>query len=280
MGIEIHGLNLLKFARSKQAFGRVATIGRQELFVPKDKLKNALNLKNYTKYGVYCEELLTRHFAATAVESFDNSDFEHATHIADMNKPLAVQNRYDTVIDYGSLEHIYNIPQALRNVSELCSVDGQILHILPANNFCGHGFWQFSPELFFALYSEPNGYKETEVFLADLADAQFWYQVREPRDGERALVHSSTEMFVLVRTRRTKVFSHENVQQSDYAFAWKRNQISSLNISKIKGLVRRTAFGPFVMETYWKWKRNAPSTPTALSSENPHLIKIAVSSLV
>jgi hypothetical protein len=280
MAIEIHGLNLLRFARSKQAFGRVATIGRQELCVPKDKLKNAFNLKKYTKYGVYCEELLIRHFAATVVESFDNSDFERATHITDLNKPLAVQNRYDTVIDYGSLEHIYNIPQALKNVSELCSVDGQILHVLPANNYCGHGFWQFSPELFFTLYSEPNGYKETEVFLADVTNEQFWYQVREPRDGERADVTSSTPMFVLVRTRRTKVFSHENVQQSDYVFAWKRNQISSLNISKFKGLVKRSAFGPFARIAWWNWKRNAPSTPTALSSENPHLIKIAVSSLV
>jgi hypothetical protein len=95
-------LNFLKFARRKQAFGRVATIGRQEINVPIDKLKSALNLKGYTKYGPYCEELLIGHFAATVVESFDNSDYEHATHMADMNKPLAVQNRYDTVIDGGA----------------------------------------------------------------------------------------------------------------------------------------------------------------------------------
>ncbi|MFZ3326905.1 MAG: hypothetical protein WA231_13875 [Methylocella sp.] len=183
MGIDIHVLNFLKFARRKQAFGRVATIGRQEINVPIDKLKSALNLKGHTRYGPYCEELLIGHFAATAVESFDKSDYEHATHIADMNKPLAVQNRYDTVIDGGCIEHIYNIPQALRNVSEICSAGGQILHVLPTNNFCGHGFWQVSPELFFTLYSEANGYRETEVFLADLANEQFWYQVREPRDG-------------------------------------------------------------------------------------------------
>lgn len=280
MGIEIQGLNLFRFAKSKQAFGRVATIGRQELFVPKDKLKILFNLNKYPKYRIYCEELLIRHFAATVVESFDNSDFEHATHIADMNKPLAVQNRYDTVIDCGSLEHIYNIPQALMNVSELCSVDGQILHVLPANNYCGHGFWQFSPELFFALYSEANGYKETEVFLADDQNEQFWYQVREPRGGIRANVTSSAPMFVLVRTRKTKVVSHENVQQSDYVFAWKRNEISSPNMSKFKNLVKRSAFGPFARTVNWKWKGNVPPTPTALSSENPHLIKIAVSSLI
>src|ERR1700730_15955584 len=140
MGIDIHVLNFLKFARRKQAFGRVATIGRQEINVPIDKLKSALNLKGYTKYGPYCEELLIGHFAATVAESFDNSAYEHATHINDMNKPLVVQpdydphtyipgmskplvvkKRYDTVIAGGCIEQIYNIPQALRNVSEICS---------------------------------------------------------------------------------------------------------------------------------------------------------------
>jgi hypothetical protein len=103
MGIDIHGLNFLKFASRKQAFGRVATIGRQEIHVSIGKLKSALNLTEYTKYGPYCEELLIGHFAATVVESFDNSDYEQATYIADMNKPLTLQNRYDIVIDVGSL---------------------------------------------------------------------------------------------------------------------------------------------------------------------------------
>lgn len=292
MGIDIHMLNFLKFARRKQAFGRVATIGRQEIHVPIAKLKSALNLKGYTKYGPYCEELLVGHFAATVVESFDNSDYEHATHIADMNKPLVVQNRYDTVIDCGTIEHIYNLPQALRNVSEICSGGGQILHILPANNFCGHGFWQVSPELFFALYSEVNGYRETQVFLADLANEKFWYQVRKPRDGKRANVTSSTPTYALVRTRRTEVFSHDDVQQSDYdfvwkgnqseyVFGWKRNQISSPTIRKFKELVKQSAFAPFARIAYMKWLHiAAPPPPTALSSKNPHLIKIAVSSLV
>ena len=299
MGIDNHALNFLKFARRKQALGRVATIGRQEIHVPEDKLKSALNLKGNTKYGHYCEELLIEHFAATVVESFDNSDYEHATYIADMNKPLAVQNRYDTVIDFGTLEHIYNIPQALRNVSELCSAGGQILHVLPANNFCGHGFWQVSPELFFTLYSEANGYQETEVFLADLANEQFWYQVREPRDGARANVTSSTLLYALVRTRRTKVFSHDDVQQSDYVFAWKGNisayvfwwkhdQISSPKIAKLKELVKQSSFAPFARKAYLiarkaylKWLHIvAPPPSTVLSSKNPHLRKIAVSSLV
>jgi hypothetical protein len=95
---------------------------------------------------------------------------------------------------------------------------------LPANGFCGHGFWQFSPELFFSLYSEANGYQDTEVFLADLADEQSWYRVKKPRGGKRADVVTTQAVYVLVRTRLVKPFSHDHVQQSDYEFAWEKTK--------------------------------------------------------
>jgi len=66
------------------------------------------------------------------------------------------------------MEHVFNASQGLKNVTRLCAPGGQIIHSLPANNFCNHGFWQFSPELFFSLYSDKNGYSETEIFLADV----------------------------------------------------------------------------------------------------------------
>ncbi|TSA19767.1 hypothetical protein D4R75_08355 [bacterium] len=43
MGIDHQGLNLLKFAYKKRGgLGRVATIGRQVLMIPKKKWKNLL----------------------------------------------------------------------------------------------------------------------------------------------------------------------------------------------------------------------------------------------
>ena len=47
--------------------------------------------------------------------------------------------------------------------SDLCKNGGTIIHSLPSNNNCGHGFWQFSPELFFSLYNEKNGFKNNEM---------------------------------------------------------------------------------------------------------------------
>jgi len=90
MGIDVHMLNFLRFARKRQNFGCVATIGRQGLIVPNDSLKKLLKLERKPNFGAYCEEPLKVHFGATSVESFDNSDYQNATHIADMNKPITV----------------------------------------------------------------------------------------------------------------------------------------------------------------------------------------------
>lgn len=188
-------------------------------------LKNPDDLKEKK----FCEPLLQKYFGATSVVSIDYSDYENATLIHDLNReiPESFQGKFDTVLDAGTLEHIYQVPQALRNMSLLLKPGGQILHVLPANNFCGHGFWQFSPELFLSLYSEANGYAETEVFLADLGDIGGVYQVRQPSQGRRVNILSCRELYVLVRTvLRKNNFTHQHVQQSDYLHLWEQGHES------------------------------------------------------
>jgi hypothetical protein len=85
MGIDVHNLQFLMFARRKQPFGRVAT------------LKRLMNLNNEVNFGPLCEELLKCQFGAVKVDSFDYSDFEGATHVVDTNKPLAIDETYDTM---------------------------------------------------------------------------------------------------------------------------------------------------------------------------------------
>src|SRR5574340_331466 len=236
MGIDIHGLNFLRYALKRSGrFGKTAMIGRQSIAIPRKKdIKKILNLTKEVDYGVFCEEILRINFGAVNVDSYDFSDYEGATHICDMNKPLPPhlinhEHKYDTVIDFGSLEHIFNLPQALKNLSTMCHDGGVILHVLPANNWCGHGFWQFSPELFYSLYSEDNGYAETEVFFSDLNDNKHWYKVKKPENGIRRLLENCSQVYVLVRTKKIRNFSHDNVQQSDYIHNWKNKNFNDLD---------------------------------------------------
>lgn len=127
MGIGYNELQFLRFAAKHAQFGRVATIGRQGLSLAKKEVCSLMGVGGKYKHEKYCDSLLLRHFGATCVDSWDYSDYEGASHIADMNKPLNERlSTYDTVIDAGTLEHIYNAPQALVNVAKMCCDGGQI----------------------------------------------------------------------------------------------------------------------------------------------------------
>ena len=251
MGLDIHALNFLRYAKTKKPFGSVMTIGRQGLHVNEPMIKEIFHTSSDYKNHEYCEELLIKYLGATNVESIDHSEYEGASYSHDMNQPLPSElvGRFDTVFDGGCLEHIFNAPQALKNCSLFCKPGGQILHALPANNFCGHGFWQFSPELFFSLYSKNNGYADTQVFIADLSNTKRWFLVKEPANGQRVNVMSSNSLYVLVRTvLKDAGFTHAHVQQSDYVFEWdgeKNNHPKPKDKSGIKELLKKI---PFIYE--------------------------------
>lgn len=227
MGLDFHAVNFLRYAHRYGGFGEAITIARQELHVNRMVLEGLLPLRDTYVQSAYCEELLKGYFGAASVESVDNSDYEQATHVHNMNDPLpnVLKGRYDTVMDIGCLEHVYNAPQALLNCSMLCRPGGQIIHVLPTNNYCGHGFWQFSPELFFSLYSSKNGYRDTEVFVADFTCKKQWFKVRPPSNGTRVNILSDAELYVMVRTVKAgSDVSHADVQQSDYVFEWENEK--------------------------------------------------------
>jgi SAM-dependent methyltransferase len=288
MGIDIHGLNFLRYAKGKKLLGDTLTIGRQGLHVSGKVVKDLIGPTSGYRKDEYCESLLSEYFGATSVQSIDHSDYEQATHVHNMNEPIPqdLQSRYDTVIDGGCLEHIYNAPQALKNCSQFLKPGGQMIHMLPANNFCGHGFWQFSPELFFSLYSRANGYEETEVFLADLTDTEKWFLVRRPEKGCRVDAASSKPLYVLVRTvLGTTEFNHSDVQQSDYVYRWigaKEPAAGSREAPGGHGMKERLRKIPLAYKTlspmYRLYLRSIGSK--SLGKNNPSLAPVEVDKLI
>ncbi len=298
MGIDVHALNFLLYAKKFGNLGRTITVGRQRVFLPDSVVRNVISASSDYKNDKYCEQLLTNYFGADTVDSIDFSDFEGATIIHDMNLPIPsnIRGLYDTVIDFGSLEHVYNIPQALKNCSSLCAPCGQIIHVSPANNWCGHGFWQFSPELFFSLYSDLNGYRDTEIFLADLADEKRWFKVKPTKLMERLNVVSITKLHVLVRTVGSGMgFSHNNIQQSDYVIRWTNSSqvitapksIKSKEITVLKGIKNSVAKFSFLcrplLSIYrfclglMSWKK---LSQTSNLKNNPNLAEFNITSLL
>jgi hypothetical protein len=238
MGIDAHFLRFLVNS-SKQGveFSRTATLGRQNFYrlspaLLRSTFRNCgvpLSEKDaavlFSADGIYTESLM-RFLGAKVVESIDNSAYENATHIFDMNNPAPahLHGNYSVLIDGGSLEHIFNFPQAITNCMNMIQVGGHYIGLSPANNFFGHGFYQFSAELFFRVFEPRNGF-ETECILL-VEDEDFgsgWFEVTDPAMArERVTLMSATPAYLYVRARKISDSPPfvKPPYQSDYATRW------------------------------------------------------------
>jgi hypothetical protein len=210
-------------------------VGRQNLFVHVDDLRKVFRefdmpmteseaREVHLAADGYVEPLLSR-LGAEIVESTDASTYEGASILHDMNLPVAqlLHERFSAVIDSGTLEHVFNFPQAIRNCMEMISPGGHYLGITPANNFLGHGFYQFSPELYFRVFSQDNGFDAIRVFIYEDVAPFRWFEVRDPEAARsRVELRNYRETYLMVLARRARIVTlfERFPQQSDYVAAW------------------------------------------------------------
>jgi hypothetical protein len=213
-------------------------IGRQELHLNVAALARNLRDFGFAAAGKNAAQVLSeergytepflRLLGANEIISFDASDFEGASCIHDFNLPIdkKFSESFTVVLECGSLEHIFNFPQAISNCMEMIKVGGTFIGITPTNNFLGHGFYQFSPEVFFRIFSRDNGF-ELRRMLAYESDGHKWYDVMDPNViGERVTLINRRETYLLVIAQRTAavpIFAN-GIQQSDYSAQWRKGQ--------------------------------------------------------
>lgn len=236
MGLDINGAKFLLYARGQGvSFAKTAMIGRQQMLLSPDDLQITLNRfgieatkaeteKMTTGSDDYAESFLEM-LGADEVVSFDASDYENASIIHDFNQPIPdeFKDRFSTVLDGGTLEHIFNYPTALKNCMEMLETGGHFLAITPANNMLGHGFYQFSPELFFRVFSAANGFELKHVIIYEGEPGGPWYDVADPDAvKERVLLTNGLSSLLLIvakKVEKTEIFA-SMPQQSDYSAVW------------------------------------------------------------
>jgi SAM-dependent methyltransferase len=185
-----------------QSYGHSNIIPKDKVLLLADDIFEALGFKSY--------------------DSMDATDYESATIVHDLNMPVAasLQGRFDLVWDGGTLEHVFNFPTAMANALQMVKVGGHFVSVLPANNQCGHGFYQFSPELFFRIFSPENGYELIRIYMTGKGGP---YHVADPvAVGGRVELLNSEGALLMMHARKTheaKIFS-TIPQQSDYVSLW------------------------------------------------------------
>lgn len=219
--IDNNAYQFLKDLSKHHNFGRTLTLGRQELN----------NINGYIN-GSFAEELIRKEFKAEVVDSLDISSFENASIIHDLNVTIKnyLRDSFDVVFDGGTLEHIFNFPLAIKNVMEMVRVDGYLVLHTVTNNYCGHGFYQFSPELFYSILNETNGYNIERMVIHSVGSScKNWYNVMNPlKINSRVELISHLPMMLLVLAKRIKSASifYSFPLQTDYIPRWKRKETS------------------------------------------------------
>jgi hypothetical protein len=181
--------------------------------------------------GDYSDDFIRGFLGASTVAILDYSPFEGATIIHDLNQPIPEQycGQFDAVIDGGSLEHVFNFPVAMSNLMKMLKIGGQIFIKSPANNLCGHGFYQFSPELMFRVFTSENGFTLRRVIVLETTfpseetayrDA---YEVTDPKrvQARVGLTSRKPALLLVEATKTADVVPFATPPlQSDYVTAW------------------------------------------------------------
>jgi hypothetical protein len=234
MGLDTASVQFLCAAKSLGVnFTTTAMIGRQAFWPGEDALKRVfatlgldLDVEAFLRENEFGERFFAA-LGAKEIVSVDYSSYEAASVLHDMNVaiPDELKERFSAVHDGGTIEHVFNVYQALKNCMEMVSVGGHFTQVNAANNYMGHGFWQFSPETIFRAFSPANGYKIEAVFLHENVPGGAWYLVRDPDEVQsRVELCNSSPTYILTVAKRVamaEIFAH-SPQQSDYVIEWQR----------------------------------------------------------
>lgn len=253
MSLDRYALSfLIRARRHGTSFAQTATLGRQGLAASTADIRHSLSVSGADAAAAVPDSSSTRWLepmlkclGAKQVVSVDASDYEGATYLHDMNLPLpsALEGKFTVVIDVGTLEHVFDFPTAVRNLMRMVEIGGHLLLVTPANNEAGHGFYQFSPEVFFRVLSTQFGFTVEEMLIREVrAFRGHWYRVFDPElVGQRAQFRSRRATYLYIRALRVGRVPNLSPppQQSDYSTAWKTGEFGRVAQPGIDELVRR-----------------------------------------
>jgi len=224
---------LLEEAAARPFSGKVVSFGRQTIQATPVEIK-----AQFDRFGIVPRQVMAvrypddntlfRMMGFTSVESLDNNDFEDATHIVDLNRdglPRELIGKFDLMLDCGTIEHVFHIPNALKNALSLVKEGGRIIFLSPSSNHVDHGFYMYSPTLFMD-YLLANGLSiETCYFIRySLNSRKPWRAYAYERDSFRRFsigaLDSRPYMIFAVATKSPGSTTDKVPQQSFYFNQW------------------------------------------------------------
>jgi hypothetical protein len=118
---------------------------------------------------------------------------------------------------------------------------GRLVSLTIANDFCGHGFYRFSPELFYRFLCPGNGYAmESCIVWEDMPDSKF-YDVPDP-DSVQSRIELTSEFgaYMMIQAMRVGDVSREFIPlQSDYVRLWEERPDAPPSSGRLASALKR-----------------------------------------
>lgn len=250
MGIDVDVAKFLLSARERAVnFTKSLTLGVQQLqFFDSDyqTLAEVFDLTDFA--GIKTSQDFLRFLGAREISAMDFSDYEGATILHDLNKPVGdeLKGKFTFVLDGGTTEHVFNFPTALANAMEMIEVGGHLVIITGGNNFLGHGFYQFSPELFYRALGAENGFAVKRLIAAEVGGN--WYEVADPQTVKsrvELINEKPVYLMVLAQKIESRPLFANAPQQSDYVEMWQGEdgiRASETAPGKLKTILKKNDF--------------------------------------
>lgn len=157
---------LLKESKKKQFYGNLLLLGQGDIYFNIEKFHEYAktsgaiinpnvdikpsHLKSFADKGYPHCETIFKMLGFSKVSVLDYSGFEGADILHDLNASDLSEDlieKFDCIIDHGTLEHVFHLPNALQSIFRMLKTGGRFMVSAPSGNFFDHGFYMLQPTL-------------------------------------------------------------------------------------------------------------------------------------
>jgi len=271
---------IIKIFKKYHLHGPILTLGNQDIYADYNQLLKYFHQLHYQPHHLNTPKLSSSQdlikinpqaknyiHASTFFESLgintkeyfdiDKFDFDNPKIIHDLQQPIPKKfhDRFNFVLDSGTIEHIFDIKSVMDNIVKVTKIGGYVLHLAPTQNFINHGFYQISPTFFYDYYTQ-NGFRIIESYYVETRPNCYrFFQYNQNTDYTGLFVNPLNRIGSCFLVKKiTDISTQTNPTQFYYQKlsnnpTGSKNDFNRTNFDKLTNNLRRLL--PFKLHSYF-----------------------------
>lgn len=182
MGINLSFLPFFDAAKEQGCFdsGSILVLGSQTLHDSKESIRKYAVLEGHRELAdtLDIRILFKERYKINSYQDCDINDSADLKLDLSKSLPSTMLSQFSCVLEAGTFEHIFDIGMAFRNLHDMLSPGGVMLHISPVS-WLNHAFYNLNP-LLFEQIARANKYEKLVEAYHFPGKRRFWKKDRLP----------------------------------------------------------------------------------------------------